>query len=179
MLATLILLAAEAALPNVNLHTYVIGVEDVLAVHVWREPEVSRRVPVRPDGNITLPLINDIKAAGATPNQLAQRISDALKKHLTEAEVAVVVEQVNSKKFYVMGEVVRPGAYPLVESTTVIQALSAAGGFREFANKKKIQILKGGGSAAKRIVFDYSAVVRGSKDQHNVVLEPGDTILVP
>ena len=179
MLATLILLAAEAALPNVNLQTYVIGVEDVLAVHVWREPEVSRRVPVRPDGNISLPLINDVKAAGTTPNQLAQRISEALKKHLTEAEVTVVVEQVNSRKFYVMGEVVKPGAYPLVETTTVLQALSAAGGFREFANTKKIQILKGGGPAPKRrLPFDYNAVIKG-KDQQNVLLEPGDTILVP
>jgi polysaccharide export outer membrane protein len=179
MLAILLLLAAEAAAPNVNLHTYVIGIEDVLAVHVWREPEVSTRVPVRPDGNISLPLINDVKAAGYTPNQLADRLRDALKKHLVDPDVTVVVEQVNSKKFYVMGEVVRPGAYPLLENTSVLQALTAAGGFREFANTKKVQVLKGAGPYHKRLVFDYSAVIRGKKAEQNVLLEPGDTIIVP
>ena len=179
MIAILLLLAAEAAAPNVNLHTYVIGIDDVLAVHVWREPEVSRRVPVRPDGNISLPLINDIKAAGLTPNQLAQRVSEALRRFLTEAEVTVMVEQVNSKKFYVMGRVTRPGAYPLLENTSVLQALTAAGGFRDPANPKKIQLFKGAGPYPKQLWFDYNAVIKGKKLEQNVLLEPGDTIVVP
>ncbi len=170
MLALLLAVLATAA------ETYVIGPEDVLAVHVWKEPEVSRRVPVRPDGKISLPLINDVQAAGLTADQLSRRVSEALKKFLTEADVAVVVEQVNSKKFYVMGEVARPGAYPLVTGASILQALSAAGGFREFANTKKIQVLKGDG---RRLLFDYRAVLKGRKAEQNVPLENGDTILVP
>jgi len=170
----MIALLLAAALAAAEL--YVIGPEDVLAVHVWKEPEVSRRVPVRPDGKISLPLINDIQAAGLTADQLARRVSEALKKFLTEADVAVVVEQVNSRKFYVMGEVARPGAYPLVAGTSILQALSAAGGFREFANTKKIQVLKTDG---RRLLFDYRAVLKGRKGEQNALLENGDTILVP
>ncbi len=176
MLAILLLLAAEAAAPNVNPQTYLIGPEDVLSVRVWKQPEASGRVPVRPDGRISLPLVNDVQAAGQTPDQLARRVSEALKRFLTEADVAVVVEQVNSKKFYVMGEVTRPGAYPLLAPTSVLQALTAAGGFRDFANTRKIQVVKGAG---RRVLFDYNAVVKGKKAEQNVWLEPGDTILVP
>lgn len=179
MLALLLLLAAEAAAPGVTAQTYVIGPEDVLAVQVWKEPEVSRRVAVRPDGRISLPLINDVQAAGLTPADLAQRVSRELKKYLTEADVAVVVEQVNSKKFYVMGEVARPGAYPLLENTTVLQALSAAGGFRDFARTKKIYVLKGTPPRQTRLLFDYNAVVKGKKPEQNALLEQGDTIVVP
>lgn len=169
-------LAAEAAAPGrVNPETYVIGVQDVLAIHVWKEPELSRRVPVRPDGKISLPLIHDVAASGLTPSQLAAALTEALKVHLTEPEVAVMVEQVNSKKFHVMGEVARPGAYPLLGATTVLEALTAAGGFREFANTKKIQVIR----QDKRLAFDYSAVVKGRKPEQNVRLEPGDTIVVP
>ena len=171
--------ASDVAPSGVNPQTYIIGPEDLLAVHVWKEPEVSRRVPVRPDGRISLPLINDVPAAGLTPLQLARQLSEALKKYLTEADVAVVVEQVNSKKFYVMGEVGRPGAYPLLGATSVLQALTAAGGFRDFANTKKIQVLKGAGPAQQRLLFDYNAVIKGKKPEQNVLLEPGDTIVVP
>ena len=184
MLTILLLLAAEAAVPNPNApsvdpHTYTIGAEDVLAVQVWRQPDLSRRVPVRPDGRISLPFTNDVQAAGLTPNDLAQRLGLELKKYFTEADVAVVVEQVNSRKFYVMGEVAHPGAYPLLASTTVLQALSAAGGFREFAGTKKIQVLKGTGAYQKRLLFDYRAVVKGKKPEQNIFLENGDTIIVP
>lgn len=164
-----------AALPAAA-ETYTIGPEDVLAVHVWKEPEASRRVSVRPDGKISLPLVNDMQAAGLTANQLAVQLSRELKKYLTEADVSVVVEQVNSKKFYVMGEVVKPGAYPLLASTTVLQALTGAGGFRDFANTKKIYVLKARG---QRLLFDYPAVIKGKKLEQNIFLEPGDTIVVP
>jgi len=180
MILTLSLLAAalagaDPAPTPVNPRAYLIGTEDVLAVHVWKEPEISRRVPVRPDGNISLPLVNDVRAAGLTPNQLAADLAAALKKFLTEADVSVMVEQVNSKKFYVLGEVTRPGSYPLLAPTSVLQALSAAGGFRDFANTRRIQVLKGD----RRLVFDYNAVAKGKRPEQNVLVEPGDTILVP
>ncbi|MBI3665379.1 MAG: polysaccharide biosynthesis/export family protein [Acidobacteria bacterium] len=176
---TALLAASDVPPPGVNPQTYLIGPEDVLAVHVWKEPEVSCRVPVRPDGRISLPLLNDVPAAGLTPTELARRLSVELKKYLTEADVTVVVEQVNSKKFYVMGEVSRAGAYPLLAATSVLQALSAAGGFRDFANTKRIYVLKGSGPSQRRLPFDYKAVVQGKKPEQNVLLEHGDTIVVP
>src|SRR5581483_7460 len=174
-----LMLAAETSAPKWNPESYIIGPGDVLTVQVWKEPDLSRRVPVRPDGRISLPLLNDVQAAGLTPNELAGRVSQELKKYLTEADVAIVVEQVNSRRIYVMGEIARPGAYPLLAQTSVLQALSAAGGFRELANTKKIYILRGAGVYQKRLLFDYNAVVKGKKPEQNILLENGDTIVVP
>ncbi len=174
-----LMLAAETPAPKWNPGSYIIGPEDVLFIQVWKEPDLSRRVPVRPDGRISLPLLNDMQAAGLTPNELASQVSQELKKYLTEVDVAVVVEQVNSRRIYVMGEVVRPGAYPLLAPTSVLQALSAACGFREFANTKKIHILRGVGIDQKKLLFDYNAVVKGKKPAQNILLENGDTIVVP
>lgn len=157
------------------LSAYVIGPEDVIAVQVWKEPEISRRVAVRPDGKISLPLVQDVQAAGLTPAQLTATLTEALKVHLTDPEVVVLVEQIHSKKFHVLGEVARPGSYPLLGPTTILQALTAAGGFREFANTRKIQLLRGN----RRYSFDYSAVLKGRKLEQNVPLEPGDTLVVP
>jgi len=176
MLALVALLLAETgAAPRVNPDAYVIGAEDVLAIHVWKEPEITRRVPVRPDGKISLPLVPDVQAAGLTPTQLAASLTEAFKVHLTDPEVAVVVDQVHSRKFHVMGEVARPGSFPLLGPTTVLQALTAAGGFRDFANTKKIVLIRG----ERRYGFDYQAVIKGRKLEQNVRLEPGDTLLVP
>jgi len=169
------LLAAETAAAAASPPLYIIGAGDVLAVHVWKQPEVTRRMPVRPDGKISLPLLNDVQAAGMAPNQLASALGEALKRYITEPDVSVVVEQINSKKFYVMGEVARPGAYPLLSTTSVLQALIAAGGFRDFANTKKIQVLRG----SQRLAFDYPAVVKGKQREQNVMLENGDTVVVP
>ena len=181
VLALSLLLAAAAAetaaLPAVSPQSYVIGVEDVLAIHLWKEPEISRRVPVRPDGRISLPLVNDVQAAGLTPSRLATQLSEAFRQHLTDAEVSVIVEQVNSRKFYVIGEVMRPGAYPLAAATSVLQALTTAGGFREFANTKKVQVIRAVGG--HRLPFDYGAVVKGRRPDFNVWLEAGDTLVVP
>jgi polysaccharide export outer membrane protein len=171
----IIWLLAEAAAVAVNPDTYVIGPEDLLSVHVWKEPELSRRVPVRPDGCISLPLINDVRAAGLTPNRLAADLAEKLRQHLTEADVSVMVEQVNSKKYYVIGEVQRPGPYLLPGPVTVLQALTAAGGFKDFAETRKIQVLR----RNLRLAFDYNAVVKGKKPEQNFVVEPGDTIVVP
>ena len=169
------LLAEAAAAPSVNPQSYVIGTEDVLAIHVWKEPELSRRVPVRPDGRISIPLINDVAAAGRTPNQLAAELAGALKQHFTEIDVSVIVEQVNSKKFYVMGAVARPGAYPLLAPTTVLEALTAAGGFRNSANTRKVLVLRGD----MRMAFDYQAVIKGKKPEQNFQLSSGDAIVAP
>jgi polysaccharide export outer membrane protein len=174
-LAVFAVLLAEAAAPRMDPGPYVIGPEDILAIHVWKEPEISRKVPVRPDGRISLPLIHDIQAAGLTPAQLASALTAAFKVHLTDPEVAVVVDQIHSKKFHVMGEVLRPGSYPLLGPTTILQALSAAGGFREFADTKNIQLIRG----ERRYRFDYNSVLRGRKLEHNVHVQPGDTLLVP
>jgi polysaccharide export outer membrane protein len=154
---------------------YVIGAGDLLSVHVWKEPEISRRVAVRPDGKISLPLVQDVQAAGLTPAQLGAALAEAFRMHLKDPEVAVVVDQVHSKKFHVLGEVARPGSFPLLTPTTILQALTEAGGFREFANTKRIQLIRG----PKRYQFDYHAVVNGRKLEQNVPLEPGDTIVVP
>ena len=177
-LLALALLTAEPAAPKAAPPAYVIGVEDVLSVHVFRQPELSRRAPVRPDGRISLPLLGDTPAAGLSPHQLAADIAEALKKHMTEADVTVIVEQANSRKFYVMGEVTRAGSYPLLAPVTVLQALSAAGGFREFADTKRVQVLRGWGPGQKRFLFNYDAVVRGRNTEQNILLEAGDTVVV-
>ena len=117
---------------------YIIGPQDMLDINVWKEPDVSRSVPVRPDGKISLPLVNDVQAAGLTPQQLANQISAGLTKFMTNPQVTVIVSQINSQRIYVMGQVARVGAYQLIPGMTVLQALSDAGGFNAFANVRKI-----------------------------------------
>jgi polysaccharide biosynthesis/export protein len=116
---------------------YVIGPEDVLDINVWKEPDVSRLVPVRPDGRISLPLINDVQAAGLSPPQLAALVTEKLRKYFNEPQVTVIVTAINSQRVFVVGEVVRAGAFPLIPGMTVLQALSSAGGFTTFADVKK------------------------------------------
>src|SRR5712692_5751716 len=128
-------------LPNDD-PNYVIGAEDMLDISVWKEPDVSRAVPVRPDGKISLPLRHDIQAAGLTPMQLQARITESLKKYITDPQVTVIVTAVNSRRIYILGEVVRTGAFPLLMNMTVLQALSAAGGFGQFADQRKIYVLR-------------------------------------
>ncbi|MFN7993359.1 MAG: polysaccharide biosynthesis/export family protein [Bryobacteraceae bacterium] len=153
---------------------YIIGPEDVLAVTVWREPGNSGQFTVRPDGKISLPLVGAIQAAGITPEQLSASIGQALEKVLQHPEVTVGVEKVNSKKYYINGEINKPGAYPLVVPTTVLEALVNAGGFKDFANTKKITILRG----AETFKFNYNEVSKGKKMEQNIQLRPGDQIFV-
>jgi len=155
--------------------TYLIGAEDRLLMRVWREPEVSGAVIVRPDGMITMPLIGDVRAGGLTPEQLSQRVTEELSKFLNRPEVMVSVISVQSKKYYITGEVVRTGAFPLVVPTTVLEALSGAGGFREWADQKNIIILRGD----KRLKFNYKDIIKGKNLSQNVYLENGDHIIVP
>lgn len=154
---------------------YVIGAEDVLAISVWHEAELTRQVVVRPDGKITLPLAGELTAAGLTLPQLNAAITEGLKKYIITPEVNVSVQAVNSKKYYVQGEVLKPGPYPLVVPTTVMEGLANAGGFRDFANPKKITILRG----TERIRFNYKEVRAGKRLEQNILLQTGDQILVP
>jgi len=155
--------------------TYIIGPEDVLLIRVWREPDISGPVAVRPDGKISLQLVNEVTAAGLTPEKLGGRIAEGLSKYITRPEVSVAVQQVNSKKYYINGEVLKPGSYPLVVPITVMEALVNSGGFRDFANTKKITILRG----TQRFPFNYKEVVKGKKLEQNITLQPGDQIIVP
>jgi len=158
---------------------YIIGVEDVLNISVWKEPELSRSVPVRPDGKISLPLLNDVQAAGLTPQQLGASIRDGLKKFISDPEVTVIVTAVNSRRVYVMGEVTRPGVFPLSPGMTVLQALAGAGSFTQFAKIKGIYVLRTENGKQVKHPFNYKAVVRGENTEQNLELKPGDTIVVP
>jgi len=158
---------------------YVIGAQDVLDISVWKEPEVSRVVPVRPDGKISLPLLNDVQAAGLTPAQLAAQITDSLKKYVTNPQVTVIVTTINSQRVYILGEVTRPGAFPLLPNMTVLQALSSAGGFTQFAREKSIYVLRTEDGKQVKHPFNYKDVVNGKNSDQNIVLKAGDTIVVP
>jgi len=155
--------------------SYVIGPEDQLRIRVWREPDVSGEVTVRPDGKITLPLIGDLQAAGRTPQALAQNVTERLSEFLNRPEVTVEVRAVRSKKYYITGQVNRTGAFPLTVPTTVLEALSGAGGFQQWAKRKKIVILRGN----KRFKFNYNEVIEGKNLEQNIYLENGDHIIVP
>lgn len=159
----------------VDPRTYVIGAEDVLAIKVWREPDFSSNYGVRPDGKITIPLVGDLQAAGLTPQRLSEQLEQALSEYINKPDVTVTIQQVNSKKFFLTGEVYRPGEYPLVTPTRIFDALSNAGGFRDFANKKKIILIRGN----ERYRFNYQEVLKGKNLGQNIFLENGDTLVVP
>jgi len=159
--------------------SYQIGPEDMLNINVWKEPDVSGSVPVRPDGKISLPLLNDVQAAGLTPIQLAVKIQNGLKQYITDPRVTVTVTNVNSKRIFLMGEVARPGAYPLLPNMTVLQALSSAGGFTQFSNLKKIYVLRTDQGKQLKLPFNYKAAINGTSPEQNYMLKAGDTIVVP
>lgn len=159
---------------------YLIGIGDVLAINVWKEPEVSREVPVRPDGKISLPLVGEVEANGITPLQLRERIARSLTAFMANPEVTVIVQTVNSQKFNIIGEVQRPGSYMLTKPMTVLDAIAVAGGFREFANKDDIYVLRRKPDGTReRLPFNYKDVVKGKTPEQNVELETYDTIVVP
>jgi polysaccharide export outer membrane protein len=157
--------------------SYRIGPQDVVRVDVWKETEISRSVPVRPDGKISLPLLNDVQAAGLTAMQLADSITEGLKKFINSPQVTVTVTEINSRRVYVTGEVTRPGAYPLLPNMTALQALTSGGGFTQFANLKKIYVLRNENGKQVKHPFNYKDVVNGRAD--DFPLQPGDTIVVP
>jgi len=155
--------------------SYKIGPADVLNIRVWNEGEFSGPVAVHQDGKITLPLVGDLEAGGKTPNEVQDIIADSLKKYVVKPLVTVTVQEVGSKRYYIDGLAARPGEYPLVVPTTILEAISKAGGLQDFANSKKIYILRGD----KRIYFNYKDVLHGKHMEQNIQLEPGDHIVVP
>jgi polysaccharide export outer membrane protein len=158
---------------------YLIGAQDVLHVNVWKEPELSRLVPVRPDGKISLPLLNDVQAAGLTPTQLAAQITVGLNKYMTNPQVTVILAEINSQRIYILGEVARAGAYVLLPGMTVLQALSNAGGFTPFSNVKNVYVLRQESGRQQKHFFNYKDVINGKKTEQNIELKAGDTIVVP
>jgi polysaccharide biosynthesis/export protein len=160
--------------------TFIIGNDDVLAINVWKEPDLSKQIPVRSDGKISLPLIGDIQAAGRTPAQLEGDITERLKNFITDPQVAVIVQQINSLKFNILGQVTKPGAYPLTAGTTIVDAIATAGGFRDFAKKKGIYVLRQGMTGNEfRYAFNYQDFVKGKDTKQNIMLKPHDTVVVP
>jgi polysaccharide biosynthesis/export protein len=159
--------------------SYKIGPQDVLRIDVWKEAEISRAVPVRPDGKISLPLLNDVQASGLTAMELANNITEGLKKFINSPQVTVSVTEINSRRVYVTGEVSKPGAYPLLPNMTALQAVTSAGGFTQFARTKSIYILRNEGGKQTKYPFNYNDVVKGKRPDDNITLQPGDTIVVP
>jgi polysaccharide export outer membrane protein len=169
--------ASKAPASQVN-PSYVIGPDDTLYISVWKEPDLTNTLPVRADGMISMPLLNDVQAAGLTPMQLAASITDKLKKFVADPHVTVVVTQMNSQRVYVTGEVLHSGAMPLTPDMTVLQALASAG-FSQFANTKGIYVLRAENGQQKRYPVNYKKLIKGEAGDQNIVLKPGDTIVVP
>lgn len=167
----------EAAIVD-NVNDYRIGPEDLLDISVWKNPELSRTVPVRPDGKVSLPLVNDIQAAGLTPNALRQQLIDRLTEFIPAPEVAVIVREVHSMKVAVVGAVKTPGRYELRSAATVLEMIALAQGFTDFASRDRIVILREENGESKRIPFNYRKVASGD-EQANLVVQAGDIIVVP
>jgi polysaccharide biosynthesis/export protein len=161
-------------------NSYVIGADDVLAINVWKEPEVSRSVPVRSDGKISLPLVGELMASGETPLQLEHDITTRLASYISEPEVTVIVQDSKSQKINILGMVVRPGSYMLTASTTVLDAIAMAGGFKDFAKQKQVYVLRANADGTeKRMLFNYKDVIKGKNPEQNIRLLPRDTVVVP
>jgi polysaccharide export outer membrane protein len=172
----------SGAAPQVKAHddSFVIGPDDVLSISVWKEPDVSRVVPVRSDGKISLPLAGEVQAGGTTPRQLEKAIAGKLQSYISDPEVTVIVQQINSQKFNILGQVAKPGTYPLTNSTTILDAIALAGGFRDFAKQKSIYLLRQNPDGSQiRIPFNYKDVIKGKNVEQNIKLRPHDTVVVP
>jgi len=168
----------EAKLADASPSDYVLGSDDTLHITVWKESDFTVTLPVRPDGKISLPLINDIQAAGLTPMQLRESITEKLKKYMADPRVTVVVTAMNSRRVFVSGEVLHTGAMPLLPNMTMLQALAAAG-FTQFANLKGIYILRIENGKQVKLPFNYRQVIKGNHPEENIQLRPGDTVVVP
>jgi polysaccharide export outer membrane protein len=161
---------------------YRIGAEDVVEISVWKSPDLSATVSVRPDGMISMPLLGDILAQGKTPTELQQTIAERLKAYKQDPNVSVIIQQINSPAFFILGEIVHPGKYPLKSETTVLQALALAGGFTQWAEKDKLLLFRKSsqkGDRSERISIRYKDLLVGKVSDSTVTLQPGDTIVVP
>jgi polysaccharide export outer membrane protein len=171
---------AQAPPPVENPATsYIIGPDDVLSVVFWRDKDMSVDVVVRPDGKISLPLVNDVQAGGLTPGQLRDNVSTLARKYLEDPSVTVVVKQINSRKLFITGQVEKPGPYPMSGPTTVLQLISMAGGLKEFTDGKKILVMRTKDGKQTGRVFNYREVTSGKHLEQNIELQPGDTVVVP
>jgi polysaccharide biosynthesis/export protein len=160
--------------------TFIIGIDDMLSINVWKETDLTRTIPVRTDGKISLPLVGELQAAGRTPLQLEQDITSRLRNYITDPEVSVMVQQINSQKIDILGQVAKPGSYPLASADTVMDAIAAAGGLRDFAKKKSIYVLrKNPAGNESRFVFNYNDFIKGKNTEQNIKLDPHDTVIVP
>jgi polysaccharide export outer membrane protein len=173
-------LAVKSSVPSPVTSDYALGIDDIISVSVWKEPELSKVVPVRPDGKITLPLVGDIQAAGKTTSKLQQELHESLAAYVATPEVTVIVQEVRSRKFNIVGEVARPGSYPLSEAMTVLDAIAQAGGLGIYAKSNSIYVLRPRSDGSSlQLPFRYKDVLKGSNLTHNIRLEPHDTIVVP
>jgi len=160
-------------------NAYIIGEQDGLVITVWKEKELSSNVVVRPDGKITVPLVGEIKVVGMTPVQLQALLAEKLKPFVTVPQVSVAVTEIRSRKVYLIGHSAREGPFMINSSTTVLQMIAQAGGLKDFAKRKKIYILRQQGSGQVRFPFNYDDAIRGKHVEQNILLQPGDTIVVP
>lgn len=167
---------AQAPAPE---SSYQIGPNDILNIFVWKEADLTRDVTVMPDGKITYPLIGEITAQGQTASELKKTITDKLQNFVTAPEVTVIVKESRSQVVYTVGKLTRPGPYPLAPGMTVMQALSAAGGFAEWADNKNIIIIRREGGKETQLRFNYKEFTSGEKLEQNILLKPGDTLVVP
>ena len=170
--------AVEAMPASVASSDYVIGADDMLHISVWKEPDLTATLPVRPDGKISLPLLNDVPAAGLTPMQLKDSITEKLKKYLADPRVTVVVTAMNSRRIFVTGEVLHTGALALLPNMTVLEALSSAG-FTQFANLKGIYVVRTENGVQQKYRVNYKEVIKGKRPGENIALKPGDMVVVP
>ena len=161
------------------LNDYIIGTDDVLSVVFWRDKDMSADVVVRPDGKITLPLLNDMTAAGLTPTQLREQVVAAAARFLEDPAATIVVKQINSRRMFITGEVEKPGPYNITTPVTVMQFIAMAGGLKEYAHGQEIVIMRSEGGKAFTFAFDYAAVVKKKKPEQNILLKPGDVVIVP
>jgi len=172
--------ASPTSVSQPNDDSFVIGNDDVLAINVWKEPDLSRSIPVRSDGRISLPLVGEVQAAGQTPLKLEADIANRLKSYISEPEVTVMVQQINSQKFNVLGQVEHPGSFVITNSPTVLDAIALAGGFRDFAKQKSIYVLRQNADGTQtRLPFNYKEVIKGVNVAQNVKLRARDTVVVP
>jgi polysaccharide biosynthesis/export protein len=172
--------AGSASIGKPHDDSFILGADDVVAVSVWKEPDISRSVPVRSDGKISLPLVGEVQASGQTPRQLEVEIAKRLKNYISDPDVTVIVTEMKSQKFNILGLVAKPGSYRLSSPLTVLDAIALAGGFRDFAKQKSIYVLRQNADGTQtRLPFNYKDVVKGKNPEQNVQLVPHDTIVVP
>jgi polysaccharide export outer membrane protein len=171
--------AASAAPADALPDGYVIGPDDVLTVTFWRDKDLSGDVVVRPDGKIALPLLNDIQAAGLTPEQLRDALVTSARRYVEDPTATVIVKQINSRKVFITGMVEKPGSYPLTASMTVIQLIALSGGLREFAKAEDIVVMRSNGGQQVAYPFNYREILKGRRLHQNIDLKPGDTVVVP